>query len=251
MAEIPQLDIDQNGIIQSGRFSGQHVSNVLQYAQSLEEAMKEGLETPQGPPREAKPDPGSTLNAHAAPRVDAAQSLIWQRLELDDEAEFARTVPDYEAFKEEINKAKQTIPPVQRIAKGLHKFLYLNVKAQKDEGVQRALFGKKEEAVSPPAPSKEEAPPIETETPPPPSPKPVPVAATPTPVSRAAAPTQKERKPKLHASDKVERSAAASGIPLEEYLLILEDQGVTQDQIDLASRPASSRPYRSRAYDRT
>jgi len=252
------LDINEQGYVQSGRFAGQHISTVLQYAETLETAIKEdGKPTPPGAPPEPpaeppKPTPAEVLAAHAAGRVDATTLLTWQRLEQDDEIVFRATVPDYDKFLERINKLKEGLQPQQRVTRGVHKFLY-TVAKQDDPKVQEALFGKAPDVppvapVEPPAEPPPAEPPAAPVAPPAaPSPKAAPPVAAPTP-TRTPAPAA-VKKSTLKANDKVKKSAEAWHMTVEEYLLQLEESGVTQEQLDMQTAP-SNRQTRKSIYDR-
>jgi hypothetical protein len=254
--EQDQLDIDPQGYIQTGRFAGQHISTVARYAVQLEEMVGKDSPPAEQPKPPGKPDPNKVLLEHSKDRVDAATALTWQRLEADDEAEFSATVPDYEKHKEQIQNMKKTIAPPQRIVRGLHKFLYMTVRSS-DPAVQAVIFGtKKEEPAQPkegedkPAQGAEAAVPVEPPAPPVVHPKAAPPSAAPTPVSREA-PASAQRKPKLKATDKVIKAARNWGMDLDEYLILLEDQGTSQDELNAASQGAETRrQHRSTVYDR-
>jgi hypothetical protein len=261
---MPNIEVDENGIIKAGRFAGQHFSRVIDYAETLEMAVGTPPE-PVDPPAPTDPaappkDPKDVLAEHAARRVDPYAMMTVQRLEADDEAAFSATISDYEKYKERIGKLKENLPPFQRMQKGLHKFLYGTLKLQEPE-VQATLYGKAETTPSPPSPPPppSDAPPEETPAPPPtppptppspapPTPRPAPPTVPPTPPSRTTTPPA--TKPKLVATDRVARMARACGMTTDDYLRQLEEAGWTQDRLNEASAPRTSRPRPHRSvYD--
>lgn len=259
MADLQGLATDENGVITSGRFQGHKLADVLQYAESLEQAA--AVPPPAEPARPATPDPVAALAAHAAERVDTSTALLMQRLEADDEAAFAATVPDYEKYRKQIADIKAQMPPQQRMQKGVHYFVYSMIKAGTDPTVKAAILNT---PATPPAEPEEPAAetPAEPAVPPPaaapagrsesvpaPKPKAVPPAAAPTPSARKAAePTA--RKPKLVATEKITRQARAFGMSIEDYLFRLEDQGITQDEISTAEARTPRNARRETVYDR-
>ena len=265
MADEQKLATDANGIVIEGRFAGYHISDVLKYAETLEAAPSSG-ETPP-----ARPRPEEALAASSSARVDNAQALMFQRLEADDEAQFASSVSDYETYRADIGKAKQTMPPQSRVQRGVHQFLYVMIKTGKDPKLMNTVLGKAEPVEQPPVtPVSDEVPaaePVADEVPaqpaerhapatppvaPPPTPKPkaVPVAAAPTPSARRE-PATPQRKPKLVATEKIARAASAFGMSTEAYLFKLEDQGLTQEDIAAAeTRTQRSSQRRETVYDR-
>jgi hypothetical protein len=230
---MAEMQIDEQGIVKEGRYSGYHINDVLRYAETLDTEVRKQLKDEPKPAAEPN-KPEITLEQHAAQRVDQATLLTWQRLEQDDEAQFKAQAPDYEKYLERINKLKATLQPMQRIQRGLHKWLYEQLKAQEPD-VQKAIYAKPPDEPEPKAEAK--------------PPKPVPVTAPPTPAARAAAePAGDEKKPTLKPTIKIQRAAQAWGIPIDEYLLRLEAQGMTQEQLDAQAAP----PARGRrgAYER-
>jgi hypothetical protein len=258
--QTPGIEADANGVVTSGRFAGHKLTDVLTYAESLEKASLSG-DPPAAPAPKA--DPAAALAAHASERVDNAQVLMMQRMEQDDEVAFAQTVPDYDKFREQINKIKATMPGVQRMQRGVHYFIYSMIKAGTDPTVKAAILGQ-----SPPEPAGDPPPePVaEPVAAPPPAaapaaapaepvpalarqPKAVPPAAPPTPSARKAQ-EPPARKPKLVATDKITRQARAFGVAVEAYLFRLEDQGVTQEEITAAETRTSRNARRETVYDR-
>src|SRR3990167_5809349 len=144
MAEIAKLDIDPTtGLIRSGRFVGRSTEEVMQYLEHLEQAAASDERVPTEAEPEKKPlTPTEELTKRTAPRVDAFQQLTLattQRLIADDEEAFAKTVPDYEQYRERIAKAKVTMHPMQQVQPGLHKQAYLFLKAQEPTHQARML----------------------------------------------------------------------------------------------------------------
>jgi hypothetical protein len=261
MAEqnVPATDAD--GIVLGGRFAGHKLADVLQYAEGLEATM--AATPPVTPPVTPKaPDPAAVLAEHAAGRVDTSTALLIQRLEADDEAQFAASVPDYEKFRPQITEMKKTLSPNQRMQKGVHYFVYSMIKAGSDPAVRAAILqtppvapvepGPVDDEIVPPpsASGAETPPPVGPVTPPAPkAPKAVAPAAPPTPAARRAVEPPK-RVPKLVSTEKLVRQAKAFGVELSAYLMRLEDQGVTQEEINSAEARTSRSVRRETVYDR-
>lgn len=267
MANEPAAAVNMDAIITDGPMAGLTVGQALDYATALKAATEAGTAAPARPtPAAAPPAPGAVLERHAGDRVDQVTMATWLRLEQDDEAQFAAGVPDYDTYREKIAEAKKQMPPEMRISRGLHKRLYENFRLD-DPAMQAHIYGRPAPAPAPaPAPTEEVVddgtapppPPAPTPTPAarppaPPQPRAVPPAAAPTPSARSTpAPAGNTRVPKLRASAKIESAAAAYGLTVNDYLIALEDRGVTQEAIDLGSVAAStsSTSPRSNAYER-
>jgi len=253
------LTTDADGVVTSGRFKGHKLSDVLEYAQSLEAAV--GPPEPVAAAAAPKADPAAALAAHAVGRVDNSTLLMMQRLEADDEAAFAATVTDYDKYRDEVTKMKQTMTPDQRVQKGVHYFVYSMIKAGTDPATKAVIMGQAPPVApveAPPAPPAEEPPaapppvvaaPVSVSAPAPVKPKAVPPSAAATPAARKAA-EPVARKPKLVATDKLKRQASAFGVAVEEYLLRLEDQGITQEEITASETRTSRNNRRETVYDR-
>jgi hypothetical protein len=263
---------DAAGIIQEGRFAGYNVADVVEWAEKQSSSSSEEPTPP--PEREAPPtDPRTRLAADAAGRVDRTTALLAMQQEQGDEAAFAATVKDYDTavpgvtpeqtYRQLIAEIKKTMPMEQRIQAGLHRRMYVMIKAEKDTAAADTLFGRTPAAHVPVA---EETPAEEQEEelapPPPVTPPPVaeapkkkaapPASTPPTPASRAAAPP-KAAKPKLVINDKVRRYCRSIGQDENEYLLKLEQRGFSQADLDkyaVGAGAASARPAGRRSvYD--
>jgi hypothetical protein len=81
-----------------------------------------------------------------------------------------------------------------------------------------------------------------------PKPRGVPPVAAPTPSSRQAA-QKTGKEPKLVATLKIESFCRATRRDVKEYLLLLEEQGVTQESLDNAGQAGRREAPRS-VYDR-
>ena len=238
------LELTPEGIIKSGRYAGHHIDELADFAESLENAGLEAKPAPAGGEKKPEAKPGdATLAERSGARLTAVQDLTVStavRLEQDDEEAFAATVPDYEKYREQIAKAKKSLTPQQRTFRGLHKNMYLGARMQEKDVQDRILGvqpvaqadgdgGEAEPEAEVEAPVKEEAKPapkLEQI-----KPKAVaPISAKPTPVGREK---HEERKAKLKDTNgKLARVASAMGMGLAQYLLQLEDRGVTQDTLD-------------------
>lgn len=268
--KMAKLETDANGVVTSGRFAGRHVDEVMDYLEGLEAAVTD--ENRHKPTNEPPVDDSKTkgdeaakrLAAAAAGRVDPIQQQTLFRLEQDDEESFRATVPDYDAYKEKIDKIKQTLHPAQRAQKNLHRTLYINVKSE-DVRVAKRIFEKIEDKPTETAEEKAareakeaadkaEADRVAAEAAARASgerrPKAAPPMASPTPASRPAPTRQSnDRKPKLVATPKIEAFCRATRRDVNSYLLQLEDQGVTQEAIDTAGQMGRRENPRS-VYDR-
>jgi hypothetical protein len=247
MAEAQQLVTDQNGFITEGRFAGMHISQLAEYASSLEQHA-------QSAPGEQPPPqtPQQRLAAAGGGRVDNATLLTWQRLEQDDETAFAAQVGDYEEYRKDIEEIKRRMPPEQRVQRGFHEMLYTNVKLQKKPELRKSLYGQAAPAVVEETEEGEEQ---QAETEPvapqvpagrPTSPAPVkPKAAPPaapalksTPARTTSAPAN--RGTKLVATDKVRAFCIRTGMEVDAYLKDMASRGMTQDDLDRISAPRSA-----------
>jgi hypothetical protein len=245
-----QIAVDKDGYILDGRFAGRHVSTVVAYAESLENA---GGSEPAKPPQ-AKPDPQEALEAHASGRVDAAQQLTALRLEQDDEIAFKEKVGPDETKKylDQIKTVLKQMPVAQRVTRDIHWAIYVQLKSREPDfsGFAAAKPAEPPPPAEPPAESEEppvEQPPAEEPKAPVRQPKAAPPTVPPTPASRSAAP--KERKPKLQPNEKIRAAAREWGIPVESYLLQLEDRGITQNDIERQSAPKEDQRRKS-VFDR-
>jgi hypothetical protein len=248
------MPLDAEGKFTDGKYKGYTPDQVAQYTETLEAAVNEGKEPPPAPGAET-PDPNKTLTNKSAARLTPLEQHVVQqnqRLEQDDEDAFSASVDDYDdkpegkeqTYRQLVAEAKKNLPLAQKLLKGIHKHLYMMIK-QQDPEVQKRLLGR----------SKAAEPPVEPVTPPAPpeapkqeKPKAVPpVSATPTPAPRAE-PT-KEKKTTLRGNAKTEKAARSLGRTHEEHLLRLEENGVTQAEIDNAVAPRAS-TRRETVFDR-
>lgn len=248
---------DANGIVTEGKFAGLHIDEVFTFAETMATA-DASTRPPATPPAPAHQDPAAALAVAAAARVTPMESFTLQQFEQQDEAAFAATVPDYETYRPKIAELKKGMAPMQRAQAGAHRFMYSHLKLQDNAEAQAAVFGR-------PAPV-EPPPPVETSNeppapPPPPAAPPAPPAVPPgarTPSAAPAAPptparppAPPSRVPKLKATAKTLALAERWGMPIAEYLLQLEDQGVTQESMDSVSVPQTRASGSSRSvYDR-
>jgi hypothetical protein len=282
---MPKLELDAQGNVTTpGRFQGRHIDEVVTYLEGLEAAVTQQVTapevqpapSPQGAgqqpgqqstaqsgqaPNPAQPtDAASRLAAATQRRMDPFQAMTLQRLEQDDEAAFAGQVADYEQYREQINKLKDTLAPEIRAQRNLHRTLYINVKSN-DERVRQRLY----EPIQTPdgeaggdgaAPTTVEGQQVAAGRPadaapggaaPRVEPRPAPPMARPTPAARSVQPPPK--KAKLVATEKVKAFCRQTGQNVEEYLLRLEANGVTQSEMDNAGQlgRSASRPH---VYDR-
>jgi hypothetical protein len=259
---VPNFAVDTEGNITTpGRFQGRSLDEVMNYLDGLEAAVTNPDKPPPAPPNKEpakEPTAAERLAASAANRIDPLQAMTLQRLEQDDEAAFAATVTDYEVYREKINKLKESIAPQYRAQKNLHRTLYINVKSQ-DESIRRRIYDPVEKKVEDP-PAGEEAPPSPGAPPaaavdPPPArsgPKAAPPMASPTPGNRPPPKVdEKARKPKLIATDKVRSLCRQLNQDVDKYLIRLEDQGMSQSDLDTAGQLGKREEGRKSVYDRT
>lgn len=248
-----EVKMDKDGYILEGRFAGKHISTIVTYAQSLEDAIPEE----DRPKPKAKPTtPADELERHATGRVDTATALMAKRFLSDDEQSFRATVGEevWKKYGENIGKIAASLAPAQQMQKGIHWAIYIQMRAGDPEFVKSVLAQPKEEEhqeteeekaareareaegdeEQPPVPEKKAAAP-----PPPPPVKPVPKAAPPTvpPTSRDRTPPPSQKKPKLVANEKIIHAARVWGTTTEAYLLQLEARGVTQAELETISIP--------------
>lgn len=255
------------GTFTEGRFKGMSPEDVAAYAETMEEVVK-GNKTPEevkppagAPPKELTPE--EKLAAANAERTGGMNQSLIVRLVEEDEERARAAISDYDKYKEEIHKVRATLTPQQLITRGVHEQMYINIKGRSPEG-RAALFGTQQTAAPPIADGEEE--PGEEKPPTPPPPATPPKGATPKAVGpKAAAPTlaptpgerqaEPPKKSKLKPNDKIRRFCQAQGMDVNEYLLRLEAQGRTQDDInalerreDPNARPASiyGRPIKAR-----
>lgn len=259
---MPLPATDANGIITEGKFAGLKADEVFAFAEAAVEA---GAPPPK-PATPTNPTPADALATAAAERITPMQNFTFAQFEQIDEENFRRTVTDYDKYKLEIDKHKAKMTQAQRAQQGLHKFLYANVKMN-DPELQEKIFGTKASApvADPPPPADPAAPPVPDPAAPPapvataptvpvvpPTPKPVPPPAAP-PTPRNAPPPTNSRVPKLKGTHKTLALADRWRMKHDDYLLMLEDQGTTQEELDLLSTPSAQRQTSNirSIYDRT
>jgi hypothetical protein len=177
---------------------------------------------------------------------------VWKRMEDDDEIAFKALAPDFDEFKPQIDELKKNMHPQQRIARGIHARLYEYLKMQKYPDLRAQLYG-----TAAPPPAVPETPPA---APPAAPPAPAPVAPTTPRPSPVAAPTPGSRGtppapavPKIKASEKLTRMAAAARMSVDDYIKELEARGMSQEDVDRASAPLLRSPSAggSSAYGRS
>jgi hypothetical protein len=234
--------IDEQGIVQTGKYAGYHISDVIGYAEALDAAAEKPQASGGGTPdRPTAATPAERLHRDAEGRVDNFAKIAAQRFEQEDEAEFRSSVSDYEKFKPAIDEMKKALQADARIQRGVHRMLYIYAK-QADPEFQKRLFEPAaeeptadEELSETPAPPDEPSEPEEekVEELKPPRPKAVPSQATAkaTPATRTA-PQAVPPKPKLRASDKVLRYCKQMGLEPSTFLRSLEARGFTQDDLN-------------------
>jgi hypothetical protein len=175
-------------------------------------------------------------------------------LERDDEFDFMNKVDDYDVYKKDIDKLKNTLHPAQRAQKNLHRTLYINVKSA-DKRVAERIYKKVEDEkpvspdgeAPPPSPGVE---PVVVERPAARGPKPAPPLAAPTPANRPAPNSQQNaRKSKLVPTDKIRSFCRANNQDIDAYMLKLEDNGETQESVNNAGQLGRREQPRS-VYDR-
>jgi hypothetical protein len=247
---VAENEIDPaTGTFKDGRFKGMAPEDVAAYAQTIEEVARAGGVTP--PPVQIKRPAGEELPAETpeqrlarvnAERTSPMNNALAARLVEDDKAQFIAQVKDYDKYSEDIEKLKKTLSIEQLVTPGLHRTLYIAIKGRSKLG-QEALF-KAEEPPPPPPDGEEheEQPPVvpptrgEGTTPKQPvTPKAVPPTMSPTPGGRTP-PPPKEEKSKLKPNEKLIRFCKATGQDVNKYLLKLEQQGRTQEDVDALER---------------
>jgi hypothetical protein len=256
------MQVDPNGIIQDGPFQGHHIDDLEKYADDLQKAVAapKGQVPPQQQQQPPPQNPNQTLQNHATQRVAPLHAALLGRVEQDDEAEFARSVQDYATHKPKIDKIKEGLTPEAKVQRGLHRQLYAMVKANDDPQTRHVLYGEPL-PVTPPAPPPEgqvEQPEPEKE---PVTPakqateeliksvaKPAGPATAPPAGGRHVAPVGSAKVPKLKPTPKLEAAARMLGKNINDYLLALEAEGVTQEQIDAANVRKSETRRQSRIY---
>jgi hypothetical protein len=249
-------DIDEHGVIRDGPFAGLKAEEVFEFAERA--ASTQERERVDAPPSTTK-TPADALKAASAARTDPMNQFTFTQFERIDEEDFSKTVPDYDKYREKIANVKKTMSAEQRAQRGVHKFIYQNVRMD-DPEVQKVIFG----VIPPPGTVVEEKPDdevhevsAEEETPaeapvkkpavspvPKAGPKPVPSpVAKPTPRS-ATTPTA-VAKSALKATPKIIALAERYSMTVDEYLSHLENQGYTQEQLNNLSLPSSARSAQS------
>jgi hypothetical protein len=256
------LNVDKNGFVLEGRFAGKHIDTIMAYAESLEDSVGGEEQTPAGTPPKS---PAEKLSEHAEGRVDATAQLTAERLRADDETLFRQKVgeEDFTKYGESIRKTVQGLHLQQQMMKGVHWMVYIQLKSADPEFERRILGApepppveetdeekvarEEEEAATATAAQekKDESERLLRDSKP--TPKATPPTVRPTSTARKAAPT--ERKSKLVANEKIVRAAREWGMTVDAYLLKLEDSGVTQEGLELQSRPKEESRRRS-VFDR-
>jgi hypothetical protein len=272
MADQDGPAINANGIITTGRFTGQHVSNLAKYAENLEKELSTPApQTGAQAPAQEEASPQDRLAQHSQNRISSVGDAASQRLELDDEAEFSRELHglgiDYGAdWKQRIDQIKSGMPENVRVAKGVHKMVYMQLRTQDPESFAR-LHNTPDAApaVEEPEEGQEEAQEeaqletaaavteeIKTAEPAKPKARAVtPAGVSPTPGTRGTA-KKKDSVVPLQATSKVERLASEWGMTTEEYLKRVHARGVTQDDIERESVTRAERPGRVKSvFDRS
>lgn len=246
------IETDANGIVTSGKFQGHHISAVLAYAEELDTAVGQGKVPATAPVQTPSPaDPNKALQDAAQARVAPLDANIALRLEQDDEQQFASTVPDYQKWKPEIDKMKQTLAPQVRIQRGCHRMLYGLIKQTQDPETQRHVYGGPAPVVTPneDPPKQEETQPPVQQTPPPVQKTPeqlieeakkgtvTPKAASPvsTPTGAGRSATDGTKQSKLKANERIIAMCSALRVDLGAYLLEMEERGMTQENLDAAA----------------
>jgi len=240
------MPLDLNETITEGEFAGLTVKQLMEHTTAVNAALAEGRQPPAAPaPAAPPPSPAARLDADASERVDHALMFTWQRMEQDDEASFASTVPDYEEYRADIDAAKKNMTPQARVTRGVHARLYEYKKLEKHPELRAQIYGAVQPPTDPPAP------PVPPPVPPPPAvPRtPSPVAA-PTPGGRGTPPAAPAAKIKV--TTKITQLAAAARMTTDDYIKELEERGMTQEDVDRAAAPLlRSSTSGSKAYGRT
>lgn len=253
---MADLKFDKDtGIVTEGPYRGHKLADVIEYLETQASKAKTPDGQPPAEPPKAK-TPEEELAERGGARVTEAQALAgaqFARMEQDDESDFERFLNEKDAndLDDEITVAgeKTTIRKMmgivkkgmtvqQRITKGITKQCYMLVKNQLPEN-QEKLFAKR--VVPPPEPKEDDdvvPPKAEEKKEEKKGPKATPPVATPTPSGRKT--EEKEKKPKLVGNEKTERAAKAFGMTHDAYLLRLEGQGTTQDQIAAMTAPGGN-----------
>jgi hypothetical protein len=261
MADQDEQGINEQGVITRGRFAGQHVSALAQYAENLEAQLSSDTNT--GTPK-SEATPQERLAAHSGDRLSSVADAATQRLELDDEAAFKTELQtlgvDYDKeWKGKIDTIKNGMNEQMRVSKGVHKLIYTQLRTQEPDsfaklhGTQEAVPEEvveevEEETTQTSAEVTEE---IKEQSKAAPKPKAVAGGVAPTPGSRTATAAKKEQKVPLQATAKVERLASEWGMTADEYLKRVHARGVTQDDIERESVTRAERPGRMKSvFDR-
>jgi hypothetical protein len=230
-------------MVTEGRFAGRHIDEVMLYLEGLEaaavsnnNAQPAGQAPTQPPAAPAAPKPAAQqLADDNASRTEQLLFSVVQRAEQDDEAAFGATVTDYSKYKEAIDKLKTNMPPQTRASKGLHRSLYIHVKSQ-DPQVSSRVFEAVPEAPADGVAAGNGAPPVAQ--PPQAPPRPLgaaPPMASPTPTSRSVVPAATTQS-RLIATDKIKEFCRSNRLDLNQYLLRLEGEGRTQQDLDSAGQ---------------
>jgi hypothetical protein len=258
--------VTSQGVITEGKYAGQHVSSLTQYAESLEQqltsAQPEAQITPGEAVQQKEPEsPQSRLADHAQSRISSVSDAASDRLEQDDEAEFRTELSslgvDYDKdWKEKVDTIKANVDPKMRVSKGVHKLIYTQLRTQEpqsfaklhDAGVVQEE--EEEEEVQETQTAAETQQEIVEQAKP--QPKPVtPASVSPTPAGRTTRAKKADKNP-LQATQKVERLASEWGMSTDEYLKRVHQRGVTQDDIDRESVTRAERPGRMKSvFDRS
>tara|TARA_R110000824_G_scaffold401148_1_gene610920 strand:+ start:191 stop:979 length:789 start_codon:yes stop_codon:yes gene_type:complete len=258
MADQEEQGINEQGVITRGRFAGQHVSALAQYAENLETQLSSDTKT-EAPKPEATPQ--ERLATHSKDRLSSVADAATQRLELDDEAEFKTELQDLgvdysKDWKSKIDIIKNGMNEQMRVSKGVHKLIYTQLRTQEPEAFAKLHSSQEAESIEAEELVEEETPQavaeeIKEQSKAVPKAKAVVGGVSPTPGSRTAAAGKKEQKIPLQATAKVERLASEWGMSSEEYLKRIYARGVTQDDIERESVTRAERPGRMKSvFDR-
>ena len=257
---------DANGIITEGPFAGLKLAEVVEFAAT---SVAAGTEAPKPTAPAAAPNappasPADTLAAAANARLTPMEQFTLSRFEADDETAFAATVTDYDTvlkpdeptWRQKIAAVKKNMPAAQRAQAGFHRFVYMNLKAQ-DPEIQKHIFATAPPAPAPDAPPDLAAPPVAPPAAPPSAPPPIAPRAAPAPVApstpRAAPAAPGARVPVLKGSHKTLALAERWSMKHDDYLIMLEDRGTTQDEINKLSvtqSQSTAAQARKSVYDR-
>jgi hypothetical protein len=246
---VAKLLTDANGLVTEGKYKGRHIDEVMDYLESLENAANEER-PPAPPPAPAPADPPAPPGAARLTAFEGLATATAARLEQDDEADAIATIPDYAEYKPRIDEMKKKWFPAARAQKGVHKQAYIFLKSNEPGAIDKLSGKTPPPPAAPPVDGEELEPGQEAPPPAPPAPPankekvgpkavPPPASARPTPSGRSGAPAA--RTPKLKDTHgKLSRMAAAFGKGLDQYLIELEDAGMTQESIDLNSLPRTA-----------